>query len=474
MKSEFLKNQKSFSQIIAWILFVTAPIAAYYMSLKYGIPHPTALFFGIIVNASLMWFFSFTPEYVPGIFVIVAALILDIAPPKVILSGFSSEVFVMVFSVLCISVVISQSGLITRMLLKALHYTRKKPILFDRCFFTVFTILTPFVPSIASRLELAAESISMFAEKWGVTAQNGGFNRLVTSSFHGGSLFGTVFLSASLLNFMAILILPLHEQLRFSFVLWFKAAAIAFIVLLLGFCLLHKIYFSKNIKISLPENKAHEYLTNMGPISSREKSIFLIVALSFISITTYSYHRIYPTWITLALVYILLVFEMLNKKNVQENINWPFLIFLACIVGLSTLISYLQIDKLLLSQVNPYIEFFSKSPYKFFSFAIFMTFVVRVFLPIGSSLAILLPIFITLSKACHISSWTVTFTIIMLADCWFLPYQSTNYLVFKTALDRENISFNEVKFLKFNAWMNVVRIISIYASIYYWDKILKI
>ncbi len=470
-----LKNEKkSLWLVMEWILLLVIPGFVYIQLESLELSTELVLFLTLATAAVVMWACNSVQEYVPAIFLLSSALFLGLAPSHLILAGFSSEVFIMVFSVLVLSVVISSSGIMTRMMLYALKFTSRHPRLFDKCFFIVYGLITPFVPSIISRVELAADSIKTFAAKWNITPTNGGFNRLVVSAFHGASAMGTIFLSASLMNFVIMAFLPLHEQLRFQFLGWFKASVVAGVIMIIGYYVLHKIFFSNRIPLSLPANQANIELKALGSMSSKEKSITAIVSIAFIGMMTYSWHRISPTWIVFCLAYVVLVANLIDRKELREKINWTLLIFLACIVGMSGMVGYFGIDKTIVREVRPYAELFGNSVYSFFIFLTISVFVLRLFLPIGGALAVLLPVFIPLGKACAINTWTVCFAILMLADCWFLPYQSFVYTAFKSVLDDGGIEFSEKKFLKFNAWMNLVRIIAVFASIYYWSEVLNI
>ena len=71
--------------------------------------------FSVIFSAALvMWIFRLVPEYVPAIFIILATILLGLAPQQIILSGFRSDSFFLALSVFGIGAVIVKSRIFYR------------------------------------------------------------------------------------------------------------------------------------------------------------------------------------------------------------------------------------------------------------------------------------------------------------------------------------------------------------------------
>ena len=81
-------------------------------------------------------------------------------------------------------------------------------------------------------------------------------------------------------------------------------------------------------------------------------------------------------------------------------------------------------------------------------------------------------IFLPMANQMGINPWVIGFIILTISNTWFFPYQCSYYVLFKEDLKKEHI-YNEKSFLVCNAIMNVVIILSIYASLPFW-KFIKI
>jgi hypothetical protein len=98
-----------------------------------------------------------------------------------------------------------------------------------------------------------------------------------------------------------------------------------------------------------------------------------------------------------------------------------------------------------------------------------ITFLVRLIVPISTSIVLLASIFMPISIHYGINPWIVGFIILILGEMWFFPYQCSYYLQYRQ-ITRGQL-FNENTFLIFNALSNLAKIIAIYASIPYWKWI---
>jgi DASS family divalent anion:Na+ symporter len=140
---------------------------------------------------------------------------------------------------------------------------------------------------------------------------------------------------------------------------------------------------------------------------------------------TFPYHKISPAWIAFSLVYMLLAFNIITREELLSKIDWPFLLFMASIIGISAVINYFNISELISSGLRGYI--FDDSPGFLFTFFVLVTILVRFFLPIGATITLLIPVFITLSGLYGVTAWAACFTCLMVTDMWFFKYQCIFY-----------------------------------------------
>ncbi|MBP9829289.1 MAG: anion permease [Proteobacteria bacterium] len=489
MESSIVKNNyKNYADTVGWFLSIIVPVITYFLLAASGIANEVIIFSSILSSAVVMWIFRLVREYLPGILVVIACASLGLVPTNIILAGFSSETFIMVFSVLAITILIARSNLISRLILTLLRLVPKKAIYYDAVFFISFAFLTPLIPSVISRTHLVGKAAVRVLEMFGAKNHEGCVLSTTVSAFFGASLFSNIFLSASLMNFIILALLPLQEQLQFQLVGWFKASFAAFIVILvtyaIGYFVLQR-FFLKDRQLMSGKNPQSakknsqelikqqdqliaEYLKALGPISKDEWFSFATMAVFFIGMLTFPYHKISPTWIAFSLVYLLLAFNIISREDLLSKVDWTFLLFMASIIGISSVINYFNISGTLSGSLRAFTNVFETSPGLLFTFFVVLTMIVRFFLPIGATIALLIPVFITLAEAYGVTAWTACFACLMVTDMWFFKYQCIFYTPMSDVLEEAGVSFNEKKFLAFNIMANIVRILAVFSSFYYW------
>jgi di/tricarboxylate transporter len=412
--------------------------------------------------------FNLIPEYLPGILVLIACASLGIAPTNVILSGFSSETFILVFSVLAMTILIARSGLIPRFILTLLKFSPKRKGQFNSVFFISFAFLTPFIPSIISRAQLVGKSVVDFTNMFELKNHEDQITKLAVSAFFGTSLFSNVFLSASLMNFIILALLPLQEQLQFQLSGWLEASFVAFLVMLVSYVFLFNIFFKGGQTIQIQKKVVEKRLDDLGPISRDEWMTISVIAIFSIGMISFPYHKISPTWIAFGIVYVLLAFNVLSREEILSKVDWLFLLLMAGVIGISSVMSYFNISGAVSEKLMTFTSIFKNSSGFLFMFFVISTIIIRFFLPIGATIALLAPLFIALSGLYGVTAWAACFTCLMVTDMWFFKYQCTFFTPMTNVFKEAGIVFDEKKFLTFNAIANVVRILAIFASFYYW------
>lgn len=462
-------NSFTFIDGIGWLLSLLVPLTLYFLLQPLSLSSEVVIFLSILSSAIVMWIFRTIPEYLPGIFVIVSCASLGLVPSNIILSGFSSETFMMVFSVLCMTILIARSGLISRCILNLLRLLPAKEGYFNSTFFISFAFLTPLIPSIVSRTQLAATSLTNFIKILKLETKNEHITKLVANSFFGTTLFSSIFLSSSLMNFVILALLPLQEQQRFQLIGWLQASLIAGLVMLVAYVILFSIFFRKKDPINISKEVISKQLEILGPMSRDEWLSLATIAAFFIGMITFSYHKISPTWIAFGLTYVLLSFSILDREDIQTKVDWSFLLFMASVVGIAAIANYFNLSGVISTKLQSFIYLVGTSHEALFGFLILATILTRFLLPIGATVAILIPIFIPLAALYGVSTWSACFVSLMIVDMWFFPYQCIFYTEMRKSFEGEVLPFEEKKFLLFNALANIVRILAIYASFYYWQ-----
>ena len=172
----------------------------------------------------------------------------------------------------------------------------------------------------------------------------------------------------------------------------------------------------------------------------------------------------------MTILYGLLLFGSLSKKELQEKVDWPFLLYLSGLTGIVSSFNYLNLDHSLAAYV-PWLGSYIHDSFGMFVLVLFCAIsLIRLAVPSNATIVILASLFIPLADVYGINPWVMGFIILALGEVWFLPYQCTYYLQLQE-VNRITPLYDEKSFLLHNGMMNFARLAAVYASIPYWKAI---
>lgn len=461
-------------KLIGWISTIFLPPLLYWFTSQVPELNENArLFISIFSITMIMWIFSLVPIFLPALFSVLVVLILGIVPADTALSGFSSSGFFLALSVFAIELVLTISGLTYRLTLWALRFTPASNLGYNLSLTLIGTFLTPLIPSVNARISLLSPILRDIIEtlefkKRGITATN-----LSIAAFSGVSLFSAVFLTSKSLNLILFSLLPSQVQSQFQWLSWLFASSVSFLVLFLGYVALSYFWLCRHAETQTSQNALIERLPlqqeALGPMTSAEWIALIGIVLFLIGVMTSSIHKINPAWIGIGLLFMFVSLGALNTQHLQQEIDWPFLILVGAMVGITESFSYLGIDKWIGLQLK-WLGIYMQTNFEIFILLLTgVIFVIRLALPINLAVIIVATMFFPLAEVSGINAWVIAFIILTLGEAWVLPYQCSYYMQFQEFNAKEKL-YNEALFLKFNAAMNVVRLLSIYASLLLWKQ----
>lgn len=469
-KAAVPKKSGGVSAIIGWLTAIVLPLVVLHLSAKYGMDRSNSMFLAIFSATVVMWMFALVDDYVPGLFAVMAILIAGLVPTSVVLSGFASDGFMMAMSILGLSTVIVASGLGYRAMLLLLRHLPNSRFWHNFGLSLIGFFLTPLIPSINGRVSLVTPFYVDMVQTLRFSRQRKAATQLGVSAFTGASLFSAMFLSSKTVNFAVFSLLPVQTQDQFQGFRWLISAGVAALVLLAAYAASAAWLFRSEEKPQLSKDRIASQLELLGRIKSREWAALLGIAVFILGLLTASLHRISPPWLGLAILYGLLLFGSLSKKELKEKIDWPFLLYLSGLTGMVSAFNYLGLDQMLAAAL-PGLGAYMRDSFGMFVLMLFgLIFVIRLAVPISATIVILATLLMPLAEIYGVNPWVVGFVILMLGEIWFLPYQCSYYLQLQ-AVNRSNPLYREKSFLLYNGLMNFARLAAIYASIPYWKAI---
>lgn len=469
--STAIKPQKTESPLglIGWLLTFLAPALVLGFGRDWGLETDTLYFLAIFSSTVSMWVFSLVDEYIPGIFALLVTLSMGLVPAQVILSGLSSDGFMLALSVLGLAAVIASSGLSYRLLLAVLKRVPHTPFWQNSALLGVGFLLTPLIPSINGRVALASPFLADMLEILRHKLKGPAANQLAVSAFTGVTLLSAVFLSSKSVNFVIFGLLPDQVQDQYQWLNWMMAAAATGLVLIVTYAVLALLFLRGSARTYLSEEQLSRQLALLGTLKQREWAAILGVLLFMLGVVTTTFHKVPSPWLGLAILFGLLLFGALNKKEFREKIDWPFLIYLAGIVGMTSAMNFLGIGQLVATKL-PWLGEYMHTNFSLFVLLLAaVMFVIRLAVPISATIVVMATILMPVAVHYGVNPWVVGFIVLILGEMWFFPYQCSYYLQFRQLA--QGRLYDENLFLRFNALANLAKIAAIYASMPYWKAI---
>lgn len=463
------KESKDRKHAAGWLAATLLPLAVIVLGTRFDLaPHHTA-FLAILAATIVMWVFQLVDEYVPGLFALFAIVTLGLVPVPVALSGFASDGFFMAMSVLGLATVIVASGLSYRLLLWLLLRLPNSPFWHGVGLLLTGFILTPLVPSINGRVALTAPFVVDMIDILRFPRAGKAATRLSAASFAGASLLSAVFLSSKSVNFIVFALMPAQTQDQFQWLGWFVAAAFTGALLVAFYLLLAALFFRGAETAILSKDQVAAQLELLGRMKKREVAAVGGIALFMVGVASSTLHGIPPPWLALAILYALLVFGILLKREFREKTDWPFLVYLGGIAGITAAFNEVGLNHWLAEHLQFFGHYLQTSFAGFVGLLAVIIFVVRLVVPISVTIIIMATVFMPLADTYGVNSWVVGFVILVLGEMWFLPYQCSYYIQFRD-IARAQGAYDERSFLVFNLLLNGVRLAAVYASIPFWRQ----
>jgi di/tricarboxylate transporter len=456
--------------VLGWLITVIAPAVVLFMAPRWHLAPHAGTFLAIFAATVSMWIFNLVDEYIPGVFAVLTSLAMGLVPIPVMLSGLASDGFLLAMSVLGLATVIVASGLGYRMLLLLLLKLPNKPFWHNTGLLFTGFLLTPLVPSINGRIALLTPFYRDMLETLRLQFKSAAANRLAVSTFTGASLLSAVFLSSKSVNFVVFGLLSDQAQDQFQWLEWFKAASGTGLILLATYFFASALFFRQQAPAALSKPQVAAQLGLLGKMKSREWAAVAGVALFILGVATTSLHAIQPPWLGLAILYTLLLFGSLTKDEFREKVDWPFLLYLAGIVGVTAALNHLGLTRQFAEQL-PALGDIMRSNFPLFVLLLaVMIFIIRLAVPISATIVILATLFMPVAEASGVNPWVIGFVILVLGEMWFFPYQCSYYLQFQQ-LTHNTEYYDERSFLRFNWLANGLKLGAIYASIPVWRSL---
>lgn len=459
--------QSKITDIPGWLLTFIIPATLLILLQKTALNWACINFTVIFSAALIMWIFRLVPEYAPAVFVILATMILGLAPQQVLLSGFSSDSFFMALSVFGIGTVIIKSRIFYRFSLVTLKHLPKNRLLLQMIPFVIGALMTPIMTAQSSRVSLIAYLQEDIRKSAGLKAYSEVANGLACAAYNGCILFSVIFLTGKSSNFVLYGMLSEQAQWQYGWLNWLFAASIPALLMSLSFFLFMAIGFRSKEPIQINNDRIKQELHNMGKLSMTEWAAIVSVISLLTGLITSSWHQVPSAWVSFAIFFILLTSGILNKNDFKNGINWPFLFYLGAIIGIMQCVREIGIDSWITSGFDGLLNFAEDDSLRFIFLIYIISWLGGILFGTVAAPALLFTIFLPIAHHTAMSSWLVAFIILMATEAWIFPYQSSYFICYEEIIHSQR-AYNLKPTLKINLFFVLIRLLAILASIPFW------
>jgi hypothetical protein len=460
----------SWRELWGWSCTVLAPLLLLGLGFTQGWAMPITLFVAILAATVSMWMFSIVDEFVPPLFAMTAMLLVDLAPTKVVLSGFASSGLILFVGVYVLGGVLVASGLSYRFILWMRLHLPDTPFWHGFALVASGYVLSPIMPSGNARMSLLVPLYRDFCGADGV--QPGGLDhtRLAAATYTGSMNMSPMFVTSKSANLIVFAMLPLQLQQEFQGFFWFVAAAVCALVVTVGHFVLDRVFFGPGHALPASKEQVRRQMALLGPLGRDERFVLLALGVFLAGASGVSWHHISLPWVAGFVLVSLLFYGLVNKKGFQQYVDWPMVFFLLSLQGLTGAMEHLH----LVDQIAPWMDSLAvvlqQDMTRLVLLELLVVCIIRLALPITAGMVVSAILLMPLAEATGINPWIIGFLAAMFSDLWFLPYQSSAYTQLR-AVDASGSGYNESLFLKFNLASSVLRVAAVFASIPYWDAL---
>lgn len=452
--------------VVGWLLAIAAPAAVLLTADRFGLDWSQRNVLAALFSCLVMWAFNLVPQYAAATIAVVGCLVLGAVPTEVILSGWGDEDLFMMFGVCAVGSVLVRSGITYRGVLNLIKRCPETPWGYNLAFLFAGLALTPALPSANTRVELLTPLTGEASRTLGFRPGSRETTRLLLSMFVGSTIFAPIFLTSKSLNFIVYGMLPDQISAQFHWLRWLSVTwplALLMVVLYMG---ASAFLFRGGEQPRLSRTHVDAQLATLGPMRLAEWIALGSVAFFVLSLATYSFHKISPFWVSFGVFLAFLLVGILEKRNLERDFDWSIILMVGFFIGLTVSLDHVGITDMVAQSLSVVTDGMRSNFELSLLLLVGIIAVARIFLPITTCGVVLCSLLIPLSSASGVNPFVVIFVVLMLNECWVLPFQSSYFQTFEIVAGGPAL-YDRALFLKVNAMTIGIRLVTAFAAIQY-------
>ena len=383
--------------------------------------------FGLLLLAAVaLWVTEPVPNVVVSLGLVGALVISGIVPAYATVHGFATMNWVFVLSVLGVAAAVARSGLLMRLGLLLIEWVPARLGWQSAAFLLTGIVLTPLLPLAMARAAITAPLAEGVADTMKLPERSEASARLGLSAWTGSAPFIFLFLNGSPVCLMAWSLMPLKDQLQFTWLQWLVSAAPLGAIIAIGSFLAMRVLFRAGPVAAPAREPLQLQRAILGPPSTRELAILAIVACMLLGWILGSKFLWAPGLVALfAFIAVMIVAGVSDLKT----LDWEYLIFFGVALSVADIAEGLQLDKIVGGSAASFLSQLGLGGAAFVVLAGALTILVKSLLAADQAILLLSLALIPVATAVHISPWLAAVAILALGLSWQVPAQSPEYLV---------------------------------------------
>lgn len=331
-------------RISALVVWTAALVSAVLFVLHFLYPASTPfhISLALLVFSIALLATQSLPEHITALIIFLGAILLYIAPPEVVFSGFATGGLWLVFSGIIIGISIQETRLgsfIARRLLQVTNLTYMRAV----SVLTIVSFVLGFLmPATIPRLIILIPIGAGLAEAMNLQSGGKGYTGFMLAVILGTFSATPSIMTANLPTIVHIGAMEAvyGQSISFTQFLFYHAPVVSFVRILSIIVVVRLMFYERVSGIETSVDIDNE------PITRDQRKLLILLLITLVFWSTDFIHHIKPAWVGLALAIILLLpsTNLLSKDAFTKKANFAPLFFIAGVLAIGAIIKHTGLD----------------------------------------------------------------------------------------------------------------------------------
>lgn len=418
-----------------------------------------------VLGAAIAWLFQTAPDFVIALALAAAWGLTGGAPLPAVFSGFASSTWVLMLGVIGVSVAMSRSGLLFRLMLLFLKKFPRTPAGQVVAMMAGGVVATPLVSSTTSRLAMTASLAHELAQSQDYPARSRASAALAFASLIGYSTFSSIFLTGLPTNFYLLGLMPAPDRARADWLWWLAASAPAGAVIFAGALAVLLLFYRSAQARRISDEVLWRQERALGPLSRHEVITLAALAVALTGLVFQQALRIDAAWFGVAALVIVLAAGVLDRAAFRSSIDWGFIVMFGVLIGSGEVFHRAGLDRWIAGGLVPLARAVG-NPGLFVVVLAVLVAASRLVLPRLPSNFLLVLALVPAAPSLGLAPWLAGFVVLTVGNVWILPGLSDYYALVKETTKGE--MFTDRDGLVVGVLITLLVLIGIAVSVPYW------